>query len=89
MEAALARELSGYLRSFYGAFPGDRFEESLAVFLDAYPEPQILRDTLEWRLRTNGLLRRLTRYRDRKRRGAGSKFRLLSRLGAGLARRMA
>lgn len=83
LEAALTRELSGYLRSFFGAF-GDRFGESLEVFLAAYPEPDILRATLDWRLRGQGLVGSLTRYRDRRRRGAGSKFGLLSQLGARL-----
>jgi hypothetical protein len=79
LDAALVRELAGYLRSFLHALR-DRVDDGIEAFAAAYPEPALLRDALDHRLLGRSVLRRLARYRDRRRRGEGSKFGLLARL---------
>ncbi len=80
MLEALARETSGYLRSFRRGF-GEQIDTAIDLFAAEYQEQDLLKQIVDWGLHGGSLYRRLTRMQDRSKRGAEGKTALLSRLG--------
>ena len=77
---ALTQELASCLKSIV-RYAGHHAEEQLfGAFATAYPDPDLLREILDWGVCHRGVYRRIRRWYDRRRRSSQSKTESLRRL---------